>query len=99
MDPRTIVLDIPFLASIDDFPQKFRVMLIEEYNRVFSEMPARRAEILAAYPSIPGNVLQRSPANTYSNGNFIVFWFENKLQLYNPDKVLAFLRAEDPHTL
>ena len=99
MEPRTIVLDIPFLASIDDFPQKFRVLLIEEYNRVFSEMPDRRAEILAANAYIPGNVIQRCPANTYLNGYFIVYWAENKIELYHPDEVLAFLRAEDPHTL
>jgi hypothetical protein len=94
-----MVIDIPFLASIEDFPLKFHKFMISEYNRVFSEMPARRAEILAANTNNPDKVLQHSPANTYSNGHFIVYWAENKIELYNPDDVLALLRSEDPCTL
>jgi hypothetical protein len=86
---------IYFLNTINDFPQKFRELLITEFHRVVSEMPARRAEILKAYQYVPGKVLQRSPANTYSNGYFIVYWAENELELYHPKEVLEFLQVQE----
>ncbi len=81
-----------FLSTIADFPEKFRETLIKEYHEVVAEMPARRAQIEKDYPYTPGNVLQRSPANSYKNGNFLVYWHENKVELYHPEDVLALLK-------
>ena len=70
-----------FLEAISKMSEEKQESLISEYIEVFDRMVKRRQELIDAFPTRPGNVLQRQPAACYDDGSFLVMWYEQELIL------------------
>ena len=70
-----------FLKEISLFDTEKKESLIAEYNEVLERLEKRIPDLMESLK--PGPELRRSYGNVYSDGNFSVYWAEQKI-VYSP---------------